>query len=332
MSSTDVLREVMDTSELDVPVRGVPKDISSKQEKKILRRNQNAARHAVAGKDRGTFYSPNHMIDSMYSPTHFRDDPYADDDPYDGDDSFLAEQQETMISNNEEGNPANVLNRMYSKFAACVSVVTVPPQRAVSVLMEENELWDFNDAETADFDEEREQMQRLTSWSTMETTGTVFTQVSERDRGLLALRKRSRPQSSARKRAVQFDYPIISSLKECPRPDPRDLPKLYFTEEELGQIEDDRESTYTADDVEVVCVSSSQSTEAEDNSSLSNSKSMTNVRDPSMSSYRTTSKLSKSTNEPSAADPTRSPTPPLETGKKRQIKSVQIYLRERSRA
>jgi hypothetical protein len=55
-----------------------------------------------------------------------------------------------------------------------------------------------------------------------------------------------------RKRVVKFDYPPVSSLRECPRPDPNDLPDLFFTEEELDEIELDRENTTTADDVEIV--------------------------------------------------------------------------------
>jgi len=58
---------------------------------------------------------------------------------------------------------------------------------------------------------------------------------------------------------VKFDYPPISSMKQCPRTDPKEIPRLFFTEEELDQIEDDRVSTYIADDVEVVAVASSLS-------------------------------------------------------------------------
>ena len=57
-----------------------------------------------------------------------------------------------------------------------------------------------------------------------------------------------------RRKVVQFDYPPISSLKECPRIDPRDRNLLFFSEEELDQIEADRASTKTSDDVEIVAV------------------------------------------------------------------------------
>ena len=46
--------------------------------------------------------------------------------------------------------------------------------------------------------------------------------------------------SSSRRRVVQFDYPPISSLRECPRHDPADQGKLFFSEEELDELEEDR--------------------------------------------------------------------------------------------
>jgi hypothetical protein len=59
-----------------------------------------------------------------------------------------------------------------------------------------------------------------------------------------------------RQRLVKFDYPPISRLREYPRPDRADIAKLFFTERELDQIEDDRECTFCADDVEVVAIAS----------------------------------------------------------------------------
>ena len=132
-----------------------------------------------------------------------------------------------------------------------------------------------------DYDEAR-QITRMTSWNTLETSATYQTNASfvshaadnavatvYDDDGnpiptvLVDITKEMRKKSTRRKRVVKFEYPPISSLKECPRPDPDDLPNLFFTEDELNQIEDDRRSTTTADDVEVVCVSSSESSECQ---------------------------------------------------------------------
>jgi hypothetical protein len=137
------------------------------------------------------------------------------------------------------------------------------------------------------FDEfdEAGQIRRLGSWNTLETTTTAHSmatditsmsklgQVVYDDDGnqipeaLVDLTRKKRIQQNKKKkkkRVVKFDYPPIKSLKECPRHDPEDLPKLFFTEEELNQIEDDRLNTNVADDVEVVCVvSSSESFESQ---------------------------------------------------------------------
>ena len=66
-----------------------------------------------------------------------------------------------------------------------------------------------------------------------------------------------------RKRVVRFDYPPISSLRECPRTQPEQIEDLFFTEHELEQIEDDRYSTISADDVEIVAISTSTTAESE---------------------------------------------------------------------
>jgi hypothetical protein len=80
--------------------------------------------------------------------------------------------------------------------------------------------------------------------------------------------------SNRRKRLVKFDYPPISSLRECPRSDPNERTNLFFTEEELEQMEEDRFSTLTADDVEIVAVGSPES----DVSSVSPAASFSNVK------------------------------------------------------
>jgi hypothetical protein len=126
-------------------------------------------------------------------------------------------------------------------------------------------------ASVASEDSEAMRVRRLTSWG---TTGTVDTSYSEATIGMLdehnfdddgnlidpkLLEKMmsEKRQSQTKKRTVKFDYPPISSVRECPRHNVEDLPMLFFTEEELYQIEDDRECTEIADDVEVVAVSSS---------------------------------------------------------------------------
>jgi hypothetical protein len=68
-----------------------------------------------------------------------------------------------------------------------------------------------------------------------------------------------------RQKVVQFDYPPIKSLRQYTRPDPEDLPNLFFTEHELDQIEEDRFSTMSTDDIEIVAVSSKLSSSQDEN-------------------------------------------------------------------
>lgn len=145
----------------------------------------------------------------------------------------------------------------------------------------------------ADSQEEQEelQMRRLTSWSTMGSLGTatsefsldtIFSELKVDDDGKIierqVLEKRRQIRGKLkpkRSRRVKFDYPPVKSLRECPRPDPKDLPELFFTEQELDIYEADRESTYMADDIEIVAVAMSgdQSlTNAKSNSSDDESK------------------------------------------------------------
>jgi len=125
---------------------------------------------------------------------------------------------------------------------------------------------------------EEEMMQRLGSWSTFGTLATqdsIETNLDETtvlydDDGnqissvLLqkARRKREIAQAKASaQRSVKFEYPPVTSLRQCPRPEPEDMDQLYFTSEELDAYEDDRRSTKIVDDVEIVAVSSSDSNE-----------------------------------------------------------------------
>jgi hypothetical protein len=55
------------------------------------------------------------------------------------------------------------------------------------------------------------------------------------------------------KRVVNFQYPPISSMKECPRLTDEEKKKLFFTEEELDLYEEDRKQIL-CDDIEVIAV------------------------------------------------------------------------------
>lgn len=252
--------------------------------------------------------------------------------------------------------------------------------------------------------EEMEQIRRMTSWGTMGTATTNLTattnmtletartletsdgtmveatiqQLVQDDEGNLihpvllekAKRRRETRKKKGRKRMVKFDYPPISSLRECPRTDPEDLPNLFFTEEELDQIEDDRYDTKIADDVEIVAISSIKSCEDYENVDqvVRDMNDDANIDPPpsskssdllspcksgaSFSKYTSTPKLRSKNRRPSSpfprrrSDPpksspgfgekkgnTRPPTPetaPSSREQQRLLKGVQIFLRERS--
>eukprot|EP00980_Cylindrotheca_fusiformis_P017625 scaffold5529_cov117-Cylindrotheca_fusiformis.AAC.2 len=123
--------------------------------------------------------------------------------------------------------------------------------------------------------EENNMIRRLGSWNTintMETTGTfeVGTKTGEAecadddgnaiDPTLLEKTHKSRgKRRQRRKKIVKFDYPPVKSMKQFPRHDPENLPNLFFTEQELDQIEGDRYSTMSTDDIEIVAVTSKKS-------------------------------------------------------------------------
>lgn len=128
-------------------------------------------------------------------------------------------------------------------------------------------------------EEDEMQMRRLTSWGTIGTGGSIGTCESstsliteaERDGSpcldddgnpinpallekTIAASQKRRPK---RNRLVKFDYPPVSSFRQCERIEQADLDKLFFTEEELDQYELDRYETAVADDVEVVAIAPS---------------------------------------------------------------------------
>jgi hypothetical protein len=139
-------------------------------------------------------------------------------------------------------------------------------------------------ASPSDDDMEQMQMHRLTSWGTFGTIGTAATtgtnmssesipesrkgsQIDDQgfpiDPKLIERSIKAREKRSKRHRVVKFEYPPITSLKQCPRYDPDGTSRLFFSEEELDMYEDDRRSTFTVVDVEIVAISTSLSDEEE---------------------------------------------------------------------
>lgn len=205
-------------------------------------------------------------------------------------------------------------------------------------------------------EDEMLQMRRLASWGTNATNDTLDTETYYGEQGtvtdddgrviptVLLETANKRREKRMRTRVVRFDYPPISSLRECPRHNPDDLPDLFFTEEELDEIEADRSSAVYADDIEIVAVASAKSL---DSYSLSNTPERSRSSDSfdrrggGSGNFFPPSKLSR---KPRSSSPhPRRPAkgswsePPSDSIAKsssredpRLIRGVQIYLRERS--
>ena len=73
--------------------------------------------------------------------------------------------------------------------------------------------------------------------------------------------RRLKRKKKSKRKAVNFQYPPISSMKACPRVTPEERKSLFFTEEELDIYEGDRQNN-VCDDIEIVAVEFSDSDES----------------------------------------------------------------------
>lgn len=211
-------------------------------------------------------------------------------------------------------------------------------------------------------EDEKMQIRRLTSWGTVDTfdnlssalslsmTGSSSTtgSMTEGDASTIQFTdddghvippeiveqvQKRRREKRRRQRVVRFDYPPIKSLRECPRHNPDDLPDLFFTEEELDEIEADRTSTVTADDIEIVAVGNVSPS----SSSLGSPKKSENQKSPPSSPTTPPLKRKPRSSSPHPSRPAKGSYNKNQTEDSRSpqsdprlIKGVQIYLRERS--
>jgi hypothetical protein len=259
-----------------------------------------------------------------------------------------------------------------------------------------NDIWKFAAGGSRDDDdntistldtlqEETNQIRRLGSWGTVATafstgtSGTVETGFDSLDLSsgpmeikfgplddegnpidplLFETAQRTREKRHPRReRLVRFDYPPIKSLRQCPRPDPAMLKDLWFTEHELDQIEDDRYSTMSIDDIEIVAVASKSEQGQTQKSRFKSYKSPkgprrgaifadnpveatltpSNAREPPETGWKiakgrptTPYRSRRHEDEEEEADFPTSPDAKSTESGGRLVKGVQIYLRERS--
>jgi hypothetical protein len=223
---------------------------------------------------------------------------------------------------------------------------------------EANDVWRFaassrdeDDNTVGTYDtiqEDNNMIRRLGSWNTINTfetsattgtTGTYDTGFNtqlryEDDDGnaidpkLIEKAQKARgKRRPRRKKLVKFDYPPVKQLRQYQRPAPEHLPNLFFTEHELEEIEGDRFSTMSTDDIEIVAVVSKE-TESKKKKAFDKDMRPTKER-RSTPIRRRHSDDDKDVNTEDDKDvnteDAKSP------GKKgRLVKGVQIFLRERS--
>ena len=159
--------------------------------------------------------------------------------------------------------------------------------------------------------------------------------------------KKKKKRKGRRKRVVKFDYPPISSLRQYTRPDPEDLPNLFFTEDELDQIEDDRYSTMSTDDIEIVAVASrepdqGEGEEAGEDDDALDAKASAKSKEGGMKSVKGRSGTptrrrssggesgSKKNTDEEGEEANEDADESKRSSPRRLVKGVQIYLRERS--
>lgn len=165
---------------------------------------------------------------------------------------------------------------------------------------------------------EKNQIRRLGSWNTINTSESYSTGDHQRGTYTDDENRKQAPNESQPKRKVKFEYPPVNSLRTYPRPDPESLPNLYFTEEELDQIEGDREAMKSTDDIEIIAVTTKKSS-----TSLGQSDTSNGNQDKK---HFSKGRWNQDDNEEKKdEDSTTS-----KKKDKRLVKGVQIFLRERS--
>jgi len=204
--------------------------------------------------------------------------------------SFFDSSIAFRAPNGKEKVLSKMLRFMAKPFLSCEHALEcIPDEGEIEIVMMDdngNYTYDYDDDirdlerdEVDDALDELEKIKRMGSWKSINSQETANTTCPTESSPVASEHQRSFPfakQISAsfqklsttnslpnknkssnvhRKRAVSFDYPPVSSLKQYPCAAPEDIPNLFFSEEELNQAEEDRKAARSADDVECVHMS-----------------------------------------------------------------------------
>mmetsp|Transcript_8740 Transcript_8740/g.12417 ORF Transcript_8740/g.12417 Transcript_8740/m.12417 type:complete len:862 (-) Transcript_8740:44-2629(-) len=171
-----------------------------------------------------------------------------------------------------------------------------------------------------------------------EKESTAPTQVTPKS----SLKSKSRFDGNAKVKnspKVQFEYPPISALRECPRLTEEECKQLFFTEEELDTYDRDRREIIS-DDVEMVAVVEKNVAEKingrknEGTTTKSNQKKEINSKKRSGFNHSTKDNSKGNSGNSSVVDTeeneSQSSTNTSRHDSSSKLKGVQIYLRQRS--
>eukprot|EP00986_Skeletonema_menzelii_P017360 scaffold19153_cov80-Skeletonema_menzelii.AAC.15 len=100
---------------------------------------------------------------------------------------------------------------------------------------------------------------RLSLTTLADEVWTLFTQKQQKENTPNQLSNQSTAKESTKSptpkkkiRSVNFQYPVITKTHHRPMTEEQDLKNLFFTEQEMKEMEDDRNATKFTDDVEVL--------------------------------------------------------------------------------
>lgn len=100
---------------------------------------------------------------------------------------------------------------------------------------------------------------RLSLTTLTDEVWTLFTQKQQKENTLNQLSNQLTTKESAKSptpkkkiRSVNFRYPVITKTHHLPMTEEQDMKNLFFTEQEMKEMEDDRNATKFTDDVEVL--------------------------------------------------------------------------------
>ena len=182
---------------------------------------------------------------------------------------------------------------------------------------------------------------RLSLTTLTDEVWTLFTQKQQKENTLnqlsdqLTTKESAKPPTTKKKiRSVNFQCPVITKTHHLPMTEEQDMKILFFTEQEMEEIKDDRNATKFTDDVEVLAEgqdwdeASLQSSHSGSNLSIEEGYVVENILSPRSESIKALSILSERNSNPRRKK--KHDNNAQDTDKPKIVQGVQIMLREKS--